>query len=116
MKSSRAEFSKATKEAAWKRCHFIEKQLDYWPHVAFKPGCEVCKQPLAGRQPEYDHHPIPAALDGPATLENCRVLCPPCHRQLTKSETTPMVSKAKRIEEKRAGLRRSKHKIQSRGF
>lgn len=92
MRSVRAEFSKAVKEAAWARA---------------KGRCEHCSCGFGGRRPEYQHV-IPAALGGPATLDNCLCLCPPCHRYITKTEDLPRIVKAKALEEKRAGLRRSK--------
>jgi 5-methylcytosine-specific restriction enzyme A len=101
VRSSRAEFPKAVREEAWVRCG---------------GRCEgICKEAFAGRVPEY-HHLIPASLGGPNTLLNCRVLCPKCHKFATKSETQPLVSKAKRLEEKRAGIRRSKYQWRSRSF
>jgi 5-methylcytosine-specific restriction endonuclease McrA len=77
--------------------------------------CEECGQPFAGRRPEF-HHIICAALGGDNSLSNMKVLCNPCHRYITFTKDLPRIVKAKSIEEKRAGLRRSKHKIQSRGF
>jgi 5-methylcytosine-specific restriction protein A len=101
MRSARSEFSKEVKEQAWERCGGV---------------CEgICKQPFAGRRPEY-HHLIPAALGGDDTLKNCRVLCPPCHRFATKTESLPLVNKAKAVEEKRKGLRRSKYQWPNRGW
>lgn len=100
MRSTRAEFSKATREEAWARC--FDKQAD-------DGRCEgLCKELFAGRVPEY-HHLIPAALGGDNSLTNCAVLCKKCHKHATKEETAPMVSRAKRIEEKRAGLRKPKY-------
>jgi hypothetical protein len=56
-RSKRAEFSKAVREAAWKRCGGF---------------CEHCtNRIIEGNGPQYDHYPIPAAIGGPATLENC---------------------------------------------
>lgn len=55
--------------------------------------------------PHYDHFPVPAALGGPGTLENCRVLDPKHHRQITAETDVPAISKSTRIAEKRMGLR-----------
>lgn len=85
----RHEFSKATKLAAWDRC---------------KGHCECgCDQKII--TPEYDHYPIPASLDGPATLDNCRVLDKRCHRVRTAKIDNPALSKSQRIYEKRANAR-----------
>lgn len=92
MKSARSEFSKPTKEQGWERC---------------KERCEDCGQPFGGRRPEY-HHIIAAALGGSNELTNLLVICPPCHRIRTKVENVP-IFRAKRIEEKRIGVRRSKY-------
>ena len=87
--SPRAEFTKSTKLAAWERCAGI---------------CECgCGQKIM--TPEYDHHPIPAAIGGPATLDNCRVLNKRCHRILTAERDQPAIAKTKRIFEKRIGAR-----------
>lgn len=102
MRSARAEFSKATKEEGWLRC--FDAKID-------DGRCELktCGMPFAGRRPEY-HHVVPAAIGGDNSLGNLLVVCPPCHRFLTKMETRPMVDRTKSIYEKRAGLRRSKYR------
>ncbi len=100
VKSPRSEFSKSVRDAAWYRC---------------EDRCDICKQEFAGRRPEYHHH-LEAALGGSNDLENCQVLCPTCHRYITTATSIPRTSKVRRILEKRAGLRRPKQKIQSRGF
>lgn len=100
MKTDRQEFDRATKEAAWAR-------------AAGK--CEICIQPFDGRRPEY-HHKIPAALGGDNSLKNCKCICPPCHRIVTRDEDMPRITKAKRTERKRANIVPRKPKIKSRGF
>ena len=88
-RAQRAEFSKATKLEAWTRA---------------QGRCECgCGLKIVGR-PEY-HHRIEAAVGGDASLGNCQVLDPKCHRRITSEETVPAVTRAKRIEEKRLGLR-----------
>jgi hypothetical protein len=93
--SERAEFSKATKLKAWQRCGGV---------------CECgCGQKIVG-VPEYDHHPIPAGIGGPAILENCRVMSKRCHRVWTDGDTlhgNSEIKKTTRIAEKRAGIRSS---------
>lgn len=84
---SRAEFSKAVKREAWDRCGGI---------------CEDCQLPILGT-PEYDHD-LPDFLGGEPTLENCRCLCSKCHRIKTRGDRQ-RIDKARRIDEKRKGLR-----------
>lgn len=85
----RSEFPKSVKISAWNRCAGI---------------CECgCGQKII--TPEYDHHPIPASLDGPGTLDNCRVLAKKCHRVITATVDIPALSKSDRIFEKRIGAR-----------
>ena len=99
MRSHRQEFSKATKEEGWERCYDA---------VAQDGRCEgVCKQLFGGRRPEY-HHVLAAALGGDNSLGNMLVVCNPCHRAITTVENVP-IFRAKAVEEKRKGIRRSKH-------
>ena len=88
----RQEFSKSTKLQAWLRCGGF---------------CE-CGCMLKITMAEYDHWPIPAALNGPNTLDNCRVLRRKCHRRITAEHDIPAISKSQRIYEKQAGLRKTK--------
>ncbi len=91
--SRRQEFPKSVKLDAWERSKGI---------------CECgCHLKIIGI-PEYDHWPIPASLDGPGTLENCRVLSKKCHRRITETKDIPELSKSTRIFEKRIGLRKTK--------
>jgi 5-methylcytosine-specific restriction endonuclease McrA len=89
MRTDRQEFSRQTKEERWR-------------HADGK--CEYCHQDFAGRRPDYHHH-TPAALGGGNDFSNCRCICPPCHRRVTRDEDVPRISKAKRSEADRAGLR-----------
>lgn len=89
MKSVRQEFPRYVKEALWLRAD---------------GRCEACHQPFAGRRPHYDHYPVPAALDGPGTVENGRCICVTCHRLATSETDVPRISKAKRLERDRAGI------------
>lgn len=82
-------FPKKVKLAAWQRCRGI---------------CECgCQQKII--TPEYDHYPVPVALGGASTLDNCRVLSKRCHRKLTAETDVPAIAKAKRVFEKRIGAR-----------
>ena len=85
---SRAEFSKATKLAAWERSG---------------GRCECgCGQKILGT-PEYDHI-IEDTLTHDNSLENCMVMSKRCHR-LKTDRNRPEIDKTRRIAEKRAGVR-----------
>lgn len=88
----RREFSKKTTLAAWLRCN---------------GKCEECGNPIrTGNGPHY-HHILEATLGGEPTLANCKVLCiRPCHSAITSGRSGEL-SKTRRIEEKRMGLRKS---------
>lgn len=89
MRAHRQEFPESVKRAAYARCG---------------GRCECgCQLPIRGT-PIYDHYPVPAALDGPGTLDNCRVLDPKCNRPITYETDIPAIAKSKRIEAKRLGL------------
>jgi hypothetical protein len=90
VRSFRQEFPKSVKEQAYERSG---------------GKCEHCYQAFDGRVPHYDHYPIAAALGGPGTLSNCRVLCIKCHRHITANVDAPRIAESKRIEEKRKGIR-----------
>ncbi len=98
---SRAEFSKATKAAAFLRCGGI-----------CECGCTM--KITAGDSVEFDHFPIPASMGGPATLDNCRVLIKKHHGERTFGsgiDSNSQIAKTTRLQEKRLGLRKK-----SRGF
>ena len=89
---TRLEFPKSVKLAAFERCKGI---------------CECgCGQKILTA--EYDHYPVPAALGGSNDLANCRALDKRCHRKLTAEHDVPVIAKASRVFEKRAGLRKSR--------
>jgi 5-methylcytosine-specific restriction protein A len=71
---SRKEFSATTKKAALKRA---------------KGHCEGCAQPLRDGHFHFDHDQ-PDGLSGQPTLENCRVLCLPCHKAKTREDVARM--------------------------
>jgi len=89
MRAKRAEFSKLTKAQAAQRAN-----------GRCECGCGLKIQGI----PHYDHI-IPAAIGGEATLENCAVLDPKCHRLKTLSKDVPEITRTKRLEENRLGLR-----------
>lgn len=67
--------------------------------------CECgCRLIIIGT-PHYDHHPVPAAIGGSGALDNCRVLDPKHHRQITAEKDVPAIAKSTRVYEKRIGAR-----------
>lgn len=76
----RRKFSKKTKMAAWQRSN---------------GHCEECGKPIRpGDGPEYDHD-REDFFNGSNELENCKVLCIPCHSAKT-SERAPVIAKSRR--------------------
>lgn len=92
----RAEFSKATKLAAWERCN---------------GHCESCGKKILTRA-EYDHI-IEDTLTHDNSLANCACLCQRCHAKKTAA-SRPAIDKTRRIIETRQGLRAPKQKIAKR--
>ncbi len=89
---SRAEFAKKTK-------------LEAWDRADGKCEGEGCGLPLKGKRIEYDHR-IPCALGGGNTLENCVVLCKPCHDGKTFGRDIPVIAKVARIRKREAGIKK----------
>ena len=88
---SRAEFTKATKLAAWRRC---------------RGRCEKCGTLFMGKLKHYDHI-NPSEFSGDNGLENCAVLCVECHTRKTGEEDIPAIAKSNRIMVREAGLSKS---------
>jgi 5-methylcytosine-specific restriction endonuclease McrA len=83
---TRSEFKPATKAKAFERSGGL---------------CETCKERLQVGKFHYDHV-IPDGLGGANTLENCGVICTPCHGAKTTSRDVPQIAKMKR--QKRAHI------------
>jgi len=88
----RREFSAKTKAAAFLRAN------------------GVCENPKCGARLtvgkfHYDHD-TPDGLGGEPTLENCVVLCTPCHKEKTATVDVPRIAKAKRRQQKHLGIRK----------
>jgi 5-methylcytosine-specific restriction protein A len=97
----RTEFSKQVKRQALKR-------------AGGKCEGEKCGV-LFGVKFHFDHD-IADGLGGEASLENCRVLCHPCHHEKTRKHDVPLIAKVKRISDKHLGIKTPRQKIASRGF
>jgi 5-methylcytosine-specific restriction protein A len=92
----RDEFSKKTKLEAFTRCG---------------GKCEACGSILKPGGFDYDHD-TPAAFGGAAVVENCRVLCKPCHGGKTFGRDIPAIAKSNRVRARNAGIKR-KSKFQT---
>lgn len=80
--------------------------------------CEKCAMKLKAGEGEYDHI-IAFYLTQDSSLDNCQLLCVPCHRGegAKTADDQKMISKVKRIKAKHDGTWFKKGpKIQSRGF
>lgn len=97
MKHRRAEFPKSVKVAAFER---------------EKGHCQNCTLEITGslRPVQYDHRK-PSALGGDNSLENCQVLCKPCHDLKSFKPIDgdiPRIAKAQRGYEKRINARKKR--------
>ena len=89
---ARIEFTKKTKLEAWSRSG---------------GNCEGCTARLYPGRFDYDHV-IPTELGGPATLENCAVLCSACHRKKTGQIDIPTIAKSNRVRASHLKLKQPK--------
>lgn len=99
----RVEFSKKVRAEAFLRCG---------------GNCESCGMKLKQGEAEYDHR-IAFFLSRDSSLENCQVLCRPCHRGVgaKTADDQRIISKVKRVKAKHEGsFPPSLAKIKSRGF
>lgn len=87
----REEFPSKVKIAAWLR------ESGHCQHC----GCKIV------RGVQYDHR-VPAAIGGPPTVDNCDVLCTPCHALKTTKQDVPAIAKTKRVIAKTAKAERPK--------
>lgn len=99
----RIEFSKKTRAEAFLRCG---------------GNCESCGMRLKQGEAEYDHR-IAFYLSRDSSLENCSVLCRPCHRGVgaKTADDQRIIAKVKRVKAKHDGAwPKSKTPLRSRGF
>lgn len=66
--------------------------------------CEVCTAKLMIGRIHYDHH-LPLALGGTGMIENCRVLCAPCHNAKTVGEDVPRIAAGNRARDAHIGAK-----------
>lgn len=103
----RREFSARVRFAALKRCTDAQGI----------PRCEGkdCGIELKAGNTFYDHD-TPDGLGGEPTLENCKVLCGPCHAAKTFTQDNPRMQKADRVRKKHYGVTKAKRTIPGRKF
>jgi 5-methylcytosine-specific restriction enzyme A len=77
--------------------------------------CEGCHAKLTLHKYQYDHV-NPDGLTGEPTLENCMVLCSPCHLEKTRKDVAA-IAQAKRRADRHMGIT-DPHtsKLRTRGF
>ncbi len=92
------EFSPATKVKAYERCG---------------GRCEGCGAVLRPGKFHYDHV-VAVGLGGENSLENCAVLCRPCHDEKTHGSDNRIMGKADAQKKAHIGATRQKAKIPSR--
>ena len=85
----RAEFSKKTKLAAFRRA---------------LGRCEMCGGLLTFGKFQYDHR-SPSEFSGDDSLENCVVACTGCHNTKTFKQDIPAIAKSNRIAYRAAGVK-----------
>lgn len=101
--ADRIEFSKKTRAEAYLRCG---------------GNCESCGMRLKAGEAEYDHR-IAFYLSRDSSLDNCQVLCRPCHRGVgaKTADDQHIIAKVKRIKAKHEGtFPPSKARLRGRGF
>lgn len=70
-------------------------------HLRANGCCEACGARLKVGEGEYDHI-LACELGGEATLENCRLICTPCHKAKTAADVR-RIRKADRQRDKASG-------------
>ena len=98
---SRREFSKEVRRAAFRRA---DKKCE-------NPSCGA----LFGVKFHFDHD-IADGLGGDPTLENCKVLCHPCHDEKTRKHDVPLIAKTKRIQDRHNGIKKPRTMTRWRRF
>lgn len=86
----RTEFSAKTKAQAFTRA---------------KDRCEGCGAATKFKPVHYDHD-LACELGGDNSLENCKVLCVPCHKTKTRDRDMPLIAKSRRIRQREMGIRK----------
>lgn len=98
-------FPQRVKDQAWKRAGGFCETGDKTDGRGTLDGCGM---PLAGKGRAHADHILPRALQGKDTLDNCQILCTPCHNRKTVGRDRPAIDKAERIKAKHEGRWRSR--------
>jgi len=104
--TARLEFSRATRRDALRRSGMLCEAVG--PRYGLEPG-QRCNGSL-GRGVEF-HHELEAEFGGDNSRANCRAVCIPCHRFVTKIGIRE-IRKSDRVRDKHDGT----FKPSSRGF
>ena len=70
--------------------------------------CEICGFILKKNNRHYDHIK-PVEMGGKSDLDNCRLLCIPCHQGKTAEEDTPVITRNNKQMKTNAGFKKRKY-------
>jgi hypothetical protein len=74
--------------------------------------CESCGVYLpAGFGGIEYHHIDPWTISHDSSLGNCRLLCVPCHKEITGSHDRPVIDKNRRLRDTAIGIKRAGKKL-----
>lgn len=104
-------FTKSVKRLAWERSQ-MKCEAD-GPLYGLDEGQRCGLSLLNGVQ--YDHYDM-VANSRDNSLENCRAVCPKCHRYKTAKHDIPKNAKTVRQQDKGRGISKPKQAIPNRGF
>jgi 5-methylcytosine-specific restriction protein A len=110
---TRTNFTKPTRRDAFARAagHCEAARVN----AAYPGLLPDCKAKLQRGRFRYDHI-VPDWIGGPASLENCAVLCDCCDKIKTGTRDIPAIAKTKRLQDAEMGIKSPTKKIQSAGF
>lgn len=93
----RREFSTQTKRDAYERSEGLCEGI-------LSSG-ERCNVNLKHKPHHYDHI-VPDGIGGKNDLQNCQVLCKPCHKAKTDKIDIPIIAKSKRVRDRHSGIKK----------
>lgn len=77
--------------------------------------CVTCTRPVTGKLRAEIDHVIPLIIGGQHRETNLQLLCHECHAGKTKLDVK-LKAKVARVRQRHLGIRKTRQKIQSRGF
>ena len=107
---TRAEFSKATKRAAYLRSEGWCEAVGKWYGMPLNKRCSAL---LISSDIQYDHIVLDANSHD-NSLENCAAVCSKCHRWKTAHHDIPLAAKTLRQQDKHRGIKGPKRTWPSR--